>query len=224
MALRVREREREAALIVDERLSPVVALYVQIDVLYEHTRDPCQPSPSSELCSRHAVRSNARTHQYPLLSLLLFKKRIYILRFLIAGKRVSRAATRRRFVSYPSLRPDKTEYSVSFFVPSAAEAVAPHSRGIISLALYSQHAYLLEVRVTATPAAPRRSAIELMMLGPRRFNNKPHYLQSALGSITTGSVSDSPGPPFFRPPFILPPSRRRRRRRLALPRRKCARY
>lgn len=164
-----------------------------------------------------------RTHAHTnILSspLLLFKKRIYILRFLIAGKRVSRAATRRRFVSYPSLRPDKTEYSVSFFVP---EAVAPHSRSIISLALYSQHAYLLEVRVTATPAAPRRSAIELMMLGPRRFNNKPHYLQSALGSITTGSVSDSPGPPFFRPPFILPPSRRRRRR-LALPRRKCARY
>lgn len=168
-----------------------------------------------------------RTHAHTnILSspLLLFKKRIYILRFLIAGKRVSRAATRRRFVSYPSLRPDKTEYSVSFFVPPAAEVVAPHSRGIISLALYSQHAYLLEVRVTATPAAPRRSAIELMMLGPRRFNNKPHYLQSALGSITTGSVSDSPGPPFFRPPFILPPSRRRRRRRLALPRRKCARY
>lgn len=25
-----------------------------------------------------------------------------------------------------------------------------------------------------------------MMLGPRRFNNKPHYLQSTLGSITTG--------------------------------------
>lgn len=24
------------------------------------------------------------------------------------------------------------------------------------------------------------------MLGPRRFNNKPHYLQSTLGSITTG--------------------------------------
>lgn len=31
-------------MIVDERLSPVVALYVQIDVLYERTRDPCQPS------------------------------------------------------------------------------------------------------------------------------------------------------------------------------------
>lgn len=169
-----------------------------------------------------ACGSIERTHtpiSSPLLSFFLRKE--YISFVSLSPGRGSREPRHVVDSSLIRLRPDKTEYSVSFFVP---EAVAPHSRSIISLALYSQHAYLLEVRVTATPAAPRRSAIELMMLGPRRFNNKPHYLQSALGSITTGSVSDSPGPPFFRPPFILPPSRRRRRRRLALPRRKCARY
>lgn len=164
-----------------------------------------------------------RTHAHTniLSSPSFFLRKEYISFVSLSPGRGSREPRHVVDSSLIRLRPDKTEYSVSFFVP---EAVAPHSRSIISLALYSQHAYLLEVRVTATPAAPRRSAIELMMLGPRRFNNKPHYLQSALGSITTGSVSDSPGPPFFRPPFILPPSRRRRRRRLALPRRKCARY
>lgn len=59
-------------------------------------------------------------------------------------------------------------------------------RGIISRHCARNTHTHSKVRVTATPAAPARSAIELMMLGPRRFNNKPHYLQSALGSITTG--------------------------------------
>lgn len=148
-------------------------------------------------------RTHAFVHQYPL-PFFLRKERFDILRFLIAGKR-----TRRRSVLSVFVRTE-SGCSVSFLRnPSAAEERRPLSRstyrrrGIISLALYSQHAYLLEVRVTATPAAPRRSAIELMMLGPRRFNNKPHYLQSALGSITTGSVSDSPGPAPFSPlPFF----------------------
>lgn len=143
--------------------------------------------------------------------------------------------------------------SVSFRTPrppfSSERSLARSTyrlRGIISPALCSQHAYPLEVRVTATPAAPARSAIELMMLGPRRFNNKPHYLQSALGSITTGCpphlvAGTSPHPTRCTlglpssPPLLLSPPRaftRRRRaagrsyvsgRRLTLPHRKCPR-
>lgn len=77
-----------------------------------------------------------------------------------------------------------------FAVPSSSfgTLLVPHTGVEASLAgiVLATGIYSVEVRVTATPAAPRRSAIELMMLGPRRFNNKPHYLQSALGSITTG--------------------------------------
>lgn len=175
-------------------------------------------SSSSELCSRHAsVRSNARTHA--ISPPLLFKKTR--VRFPYRSRRgclsFSFAATRRRIRLIRLRR--RIEPLFSRFHPReklrrrSLSRSTYRRRGIISLALYSQHAYLLEARVTATPAAPRRSAIELMMLGPRRFNNKPHYLQSALGSITTGSVSDSPGPrsflsflsslPSFAPPNLV---------------------
>lgn len=160
-------------------------------------------------------RTHART-QYPLPFFL----RKHSFDFLIAREEVvsfSFAATRRRIRLIRLRR--RIEPLFSRFHPReklrrrSLSRSTYRRRGIISLALYSQHAYLLEARVTATPAAPRRSAIELMMLGPRRFNNKPHYLQSALGSITTGSVSDSPGPrsflsflsslPSFAPPNLV---------------------
>ena len=97
------------------------------------------------------------------------------------------------FMFYPPASSSFSSFSsVSFRTVhppfSSERSLAPHTASEASLA-----GIVLATRIptrgksyTATPAAPARSAIELMMLGPRRFNNKPHYLQSALGSITTG--------------------------------------